>query len=289
MNIYALELTRIPRASLKVLLRLAKTLRRDAPAQTNAIIDEALAELDAKIAATHAAMVARYLSNNPGLTASEAEFDWAVDGLWVLLNRGLEGAQAYAHRGLDKLSDERAEAVDLPGLREHALAARRVQSLLFGATNMASLVRVPFIEQVETMADILRVIEDQKLEAEIEQVVGPRLLPLLSACQAEYEAMVDDRLSRQRGAAINLATLRNELRVFIVNYATAVHSLFSPSKPESGQVVLDALRSILTLRELATRAGASASGPDLDEELDGDFVEIELPASVDEETAQASE
>lgn len=275
MNIFALELTRIPRSSLKILMRLAKTLRRDTPKQSNQVIVEAAKELDGQIEFTHKAVIARILAANPDLSASEVEFDWAVDALWMLLSRGLEGEQVYGHRGLSKLSDERAKAVDLPALREHAESARRIHNVLFGSMNMVELVRARFIEQVESMSEVLGVIEDQQLEDDLEVLVGPRILPLLQVCQQQYEEMVDGRLSRERGAAINLAILRSDLRVYVQNYASAVHSLYRPSKPETGELVLESLRPILTLRELANQPGAS-SGEVLEEQLEG-FVELDLP------------
>ena len=270
MNIYALELARIPNASLKVLLRLAQTLRRDTPAEGNDALTSAGAQLDAVIALVRKALIARQVAESPELIATELDFDFAVDGLWVALRRRLELDQAYAHSGLDALPPELAEAGGLEELRAKAKLAQKLWERLFGA-NGTGFTKSKFIEQAESMSTLLSMLEQEpQLRAELEQVVGARPVAMLYACQKHYEDMVSNRLSR-RSPGANLNELRSKLRVAIMAYVNAAMTLVRLDEPDTEAQVLDALRSILTLRNLMTR---KLSEDELQAGLD-EFVEVE--------------
>ena len=269
-NLYALELTRLPTTSVKVLLRLAKTLLRDKPAQTNQVILTAAERLEAMIGRVNKALVARLIALNPELIASEVEFDRAVDALWLMLRRSLELRTAYANPGLDALSEELAAQADLPGAREEAREAARLWSRLF-ASDGTSFTRSSYVVQAESMATLLNLIAQEQLREGLVAVVGARPVELLEACQQQYETMIAERLNRKSGASENLNELRSELRWAIVAYVQAVHSLYDPAAPESAQLVLDALRPILVMREAVARTSASGGGEPL---LEG-FVELD--------------
>lgn len=282
MNIYALELSRLPNASLKIMQRLAKTLRRELPAQTNVVIETAATRLDQLTERIDAVLMARFVESNPELVASEVSFDRSVDGLWVMLRELLEARRAYAHPGLDALPPELAEAVDLEARRKEARTAERVWNRLFAAAG-TTFTQARFIVQVESMATLLRVLGQDDLRAELVGVVGQGPIKLIEGCQTHYEAMVDDRLHRQSGASENLNDLRSELRWGLVAYVQAVQSLFDPAKPETAEIVLDALRPILVLREELGRVSSE------DELVLDDFVELELPDAVVDAAAEPSE
>jgi hypothetical protein len=281
MNIYALELARIPNVTLEIMQRLAKTMRRDAPEQSNVVIDEALAALDEEIARVDLVLVARVIANNPQLLTSAVDFDLAVDGLWVFLRRLLEGNEAYAHRGLERLPKSLAEKGHLAKLRVRAKRARRLWERLFGADG-TKFVKLSYMAQAETMATLLRMLEQEGLRSELEEVVGPELPALLDACQLHYEDMVSERLGRQQKGE-NLTEARNDLRLAMIAYVNAVHSLYRPKQPETADVVLDALASVLSVREAITRAGGE-SGAEFDE-----LVELELPEAEPELEAEAEQ
>ena len=275
MNIYALQLTRIPNVSLKIMLRLGKTLLRDTPAYSNAVIDQTIEALELQVQEAEEALTARLIADNPTLQTSELDFDWAVDGLWVETRRELEGRLVYNHRGLDALTPERAEKIELSVAREEAARAQMLLDRLFGSATIAELVRAPFAEQVESMAAILRLIEHEQLRESLEKLVGKRLVRSLEVCQEQYEEMVDARMWRQQGASHNLRTVREQLRLHLVAYVNAVQSLYQPAQPETAELVLELLRPLLSLRESLARTTSEA---EVEAELE-DFVELELPAT----------
>jgi hypothetical protein len=263
MNIYTLELARIPNASLKILQRLAKTLLRDKPIQSNAVIDNATTDLKDQIKLVDEALTARLIANNPEFQTREVEFDYAVDGLWIFLRRELEGKEAYAHAGLDALPPALAEQANLAKLRDEAKRAWRLWNRLFAAEGTL-FTKSNFIVQAESMAALLRMLDQEGLREELEAVVGPGLPRLIEVCQSHYESMVADRLTRERGFGQNLNEIRGDLRWALVAYINAVHSLYKRSAPETGKLVLDALRAVITVRESLAVASSEA-----DADLDG--------------------
>ena len=282
MNIYALELSRIPNASLKILQRLAKTLLRDQPTISNEIIKASRDRLEKLIAKIDAILIARFIESNPELIATEVSFDRGVDGLWVLLRQMLEQRRAFAHPGLDALPPELAKQAGLGERREEARAAQRLWTRLFAAEGTA-FTKTRYILQVESMSTLLQVIDQEGLRDELVSVVGEGMIKLLEKCQVHYEAMVTARLHRQSGASENLNDFRRELRWGLVAYVQAVQSLYDPEAPETAELVLDALRPILVLREQMTQAGSES------ELVLEDFVELELPQADEAELEDEDE
>ena len=69
----------------------------------------------------------------------------------------------------------------------------------------------------------------------------------------------------------------------IVAYINAVHSLFKPKQPETGDLVLDALRSVVTLRALLSRPGGESVLREGEGEYDLDELEELLEGSEGED------
>ncbi|PRP95649.1 hypothetical protein ENSA5_37820 [Enhygromyxa salina] len=274
MNIYALELARIPNVSLKILLRLCKTILRGELPQTHSMIEAAAENLQAYVDIVNAALIARIVGSNPALLATEMSFDRAVDALWAQLLRRLDDALAYEHSGLDMLTDEQSLAAELAHSRAQAQRARDLLTRVFGSTTLSDLVKVTFVEQAESTATILRMIEQEGLRQDFEDIVGAQLMRTLDNCQLRYETMIDDRLNRQRGMGQDHRELRNQLRWRLIAYVNAVQSLYQPAQPETGEQVVAHLQSILTLRESLSR---NTNEAELEAELE-DFAELDLSA-----------
>jgi hypothetical protein len=266
MTIDITSFTRVPKISIKQMLRLAKTLIRDIPQPANAAIEAAAGELEDHIKRVDLALTQRMAAANAEVITTEVDFDRAVDALWAALRRQLIAYDVYEHPGLRMLTEARAEAAGLESLRARAALARGVHDRLFGAEG-TSFTATPFAEQAETMGTILRLITHQDLLEDLEQLVGPELPRLLEVCQAQYEDMVSDRLTRERGMSEDLRQLRHQLRWLIGQYNTAVCTLAKYGDPVSTAVVERALRSVLRMRE----ANAGSLSADVDEsELEGD-------------------
>ena len=289
MNIFALELSRLPISSLEILLRLAKTLVRDEPKHDSSAITQTKKDLLVEILRSNKGLTTRLIAQNPELMTSRVAFDRAVDGLWIMLRRTLEFHQAYAHEGLDALPDELAAEAELDELRAEAAMAQRVWARLFGAKG-TKFTRYKFISQAESMAAILRLLDEDDLRADLESVVGKALPRLLEACQKHYEMLASAQLSSDSADA-NLSELLTDLRWAIVAYVNAVQTLYRRQQPETGEVVYQALRSIVSLRELLARPNGAESIGEGDEAFDLDEIDglLEQGEDQDDETTLEAE
>lgn len=277
---YALERISIPNPSLKILVRLGKTLVEDKPEQTNEVIELAAARLLACIAEVMTAITARHRETNPEIIATEVELDRSADTLWIWLRKLLEGwATALGHAGLEALSKELAEKVGLPALREKAELSRKLHERLFGAEGTRWTQR-PFIEQVESMDALLRLIAEDELGEDLQKIVGPELPVLLAAVQEQYEAMVSERMRRSGSLNDDFRELRAKLRWKIDRYVNAVETLRDDEDPASDEIVDKALASLILLNQRMRAGGGAAE----DDELLGEgLVDLEAPQEQDAE------
>jgi hypothetical protein len=282
---YSVDRTRVPNASLKILQRLGKTLIRDKPEVLTPSIAMSLNRLIAQVEEVDAALIDRFRAVNPQLIASEMEFDRSTDMAWVWLRRLLEGWRDLgSHPGLAALAPELQGQANLAGLRKRAETARSLHERLFGAEGTA-WVMSSFIEQSQTMATILGVIKADGLRGDLDAVIGPELPLLLETLQIQYETMVSTRMSREAGPAENLRTLRAKLRWWIDHYKNAVESLRDPDDPKSFEMVDRALRSLILLSQRTT---SGATSQEIDELLDEELVELEVPANSPESPEAAA-
>jgi hypothetical protein len=273
---YSVDRTRVPNVTLKILQRLGKTLIRDKPEVLNPTIAKSLERLSAQVDEVDAALIERFRSINPQLIASEMEFDRATDMGWVWLRKLLEGwRELGSHPGLSAMSPELQNKANLSGLRKRAETAGSLHERLFGAEGTA-WVMSSFIEQSQSMATILGVIAADDLRGDLEAVAGPELPLLLETMQIQYEEMVSTRMSREAGPAENLHKLRSKLRWWIDHYKNAVETLRDPDDPKTFEIVDRALRSLILLSQ---RTANGATTQEIDELLDEDLVELELPSA----------
>ena len=275
MNIDAILGTRNPNPALRLMLRMAKTLVRDAPAKQNEPVIVALGRLIKQIEIVSDALSRRLRQSNPHIVARELEFDRALDALWVLLRSYLaQLGQAYGHPGLDSLSLERKKAIGLDELRELAAKATSIHEQLFAAEGTA-FTKYKMPAQAEAMAVLLRIIEQDELQPLIHETTGEVLLGAIVVCQAQYEEIVAERMRREVGVSENLREHRTRLRWLIGRYKAAVETLYDEEQPETEAIVEDALRSLLMVSAHMLRSPSAG----LDEALDEALVEEEAEFS----------
>jgi hypothetical protein len=265
---------------------MAKTLLRDQPAAENAMIKAASVKLAAHVAQVDKALSARVRAKNPAVVAREIDFDRAVDTSWMFLRRLLElCALAFGHEGLGHLAPERQAQLNLPQLRKLAALAQSLHEQLFAAEGTA-FTQASFAIQAESMAAILRIIDEDQLEAGIVEVVGQPLLLALRICQAQYEELVDDRMRRDVGFDDDFRALRARLRWLLDRYKAAIETLYDEDQPKTWVIIEAALRSLILLSAQMAR-GPQELDPELDdllgdpEPLDDDDAELENEADAD--------
>lgn len=252
MNILAVELTRIPNVSLETMLRLARVLVRTPAPGRSETIDHARIELHRHIEIVHAALLARMQAANTAPGVSEA---FAIDALWVQLRSRLEAAR-----------------------REQPEPAARLIAHIFDVTSITELVKQPFVEQVESTATLLRLIDEHGLRSELAELVGAPLLDTLDRYLADYADVANDRLRRERELAHDLSQLRHELRSLLATYAHAVLALARPTQPHTVTAVFAHLRPIAALHETVMRRGSETAALD---ELDALIERAPYMADID--------
>jgi len=108
------------------------------------------------------------------------------------------------------------------------------------------------------MATILRTITEEGLEKEVNEIIGPELLTAVREVQPRYEAMVDERLRRDKASGQNLFETIRAIQAAIVNYAGKVIGAIEHDDPATVETARIALLPILNHRD-AVAAGQRAS------------------------------
>ncbi|PRP95508.1 hypothetical protein ENSA5_38610 [Enhygromyxa salina] len=273
---------------LQTMVSMAKALEAAAPDNAPAHVDKVKGLMRDTSDDAEDAMIVRLREDNEGSASADQTLDIAVDPLWSLIRRRLDDWGVYMREGLNFVEDDpdAPPEVDIEELRDKATRARKISERLFGVGRL-NFIQRPYAEQAQLMANVLGLIDTDKLEEDIIELTGPELLPMLRRCQVRYEGMVQARAMRIDGSAADLRTLRGRLRRLIVRYAGAVITMLDESEPETLDVVETALMPMLTIRPVPARAGAAAGEGEGEGELEGELEGEGV--SVDEELGEESE
>jgi hypothetical protein len=266
-----IEYTRTPNIPTRTTVGLGRALLKLRPAKSNDVLDKAASKLESTLQALESSLTERLRASNSEAPVREIDFDRATDGLWVSLRDRLYSWVAFEHQGLDALPGELLEKANLGHAKNQALRAHKLHDRLFGSNGVA-FVQQPFFEQSASMASLLRLIDEDGHDPDLAELVGAEWLTVLRICQIQYESMIDDRLARERGKNVNLTTIRNKLRRMITAYNNAVVTLLDDDVPETLDLVVAALRPMVRIRDIMTRATGAGEEPtdaDLEEELLG--------------------
>ena len=263
----------VPNVAVVVLQRLGRTLEREAPAEPPAFVTDKLGAMVEVLDRIDLALAVRFRENKPQSSGLEQLFEGATDTSWIFFRKQLEGIRdTYGHPGLRALPTHLQTKVGLDALRERAERAASLHERLFGAAG-TGWVRSSWVEQAQTMATILRVIEDDGLTEELELVLGPELPLLLRGLQQHYDELVAARMTRVKHRE-DFRELRGLLRWHIERYKSAVELMYTPGELGSAELVERALRPLAMLNQRVRRTSNVA---ELDELLDGDdFVGLGL-------------
>lgn len=182
--------------------------------------------------------------------------DALADTLWSMFRNRLDGWSVFEHRAMASVLQPYAKrssiAVALSLARQKAERARGLSVRLFGAEGLA-FIRLPYPAQAQSMASILRLIEEDGLASEIDELAGPEIMVALVACQAQYEAMVKARMSRNDRRSVHFGILGGKLRRLLSRYVNAVLTLLDEDDPDSLDLVLTALQPVEVLRAQLSR------------------------------------
>lgn len=275
-KLHIIEDISIPNSSIEVTLRTCQAVVSLAPDVDSEAVAQILAKLGFQVDQSRDVLTRRLRQANPKLLAQLQLFDRALDVLWYAFEYRLGSYEIYAHEGLDLLPAPLEEQVKLEQLRSRAARAAELHARLFGDGGV-EFVRRPYFEQAESMATVLRLIDEDELGEELEELVGPELLRLLRACQIHYEDLLDARFARQRGVSENLRVHGNRLRRLLHRYRNALVGWVDEDDPASVEIAWVALQPLLTLRAYMSGPKRASNEEILEmlEELDPSEAEVE--------------
>lgn len=118
--------------------------------------------------------------------------------------------------------------------------------------------KAEYASQSSSMAALLQRIDDDKLEKDINAVVGPDFLTAIRDVQPRYEAMVKERLRRDTASGQNLTERVRSIQNAIVNYASKVVGTVEHDDPATAEAARLALLPIVNHREAVAAAQRSA-------------------------------
>lgn len=145
----------------------------------------------------------------------------------------------------------------LPGDRfPRAARAAELDALLF--PEGTEFLKAEYTVQGPTMGAILRRIKDDDLADELDDLVGPELLKAIRHVQPRYEAMLTERLRRDKALGQNLLETTRGLQAAIVNYTTKLVATIDDDDAASIEAVRVALLPLTNFRDAAARP---TSGP----------------------------
>jgi len=148
-----------------------------------------------------------------------------------------------------------------------AKRAAELDALLF--PDGMDFLKLEYSSQSASMGAILQRIDDDNLAADIDSVAGPEFLKALREIQPRYEAMVSERLRRDKEMGQNLLETTRGLQSAIVNYANKVIGTIEHDEPATTEWARVALLPIANHRaanairaQRAVIAEAPADKPD---------------------------
>jgi hypothetical protein len=207
----------------------------------------ALVEACPKDAPPNVKKAAKHLKN----VAAKAQADLAER------NRSLGAYSEEDSRVLDNEADRawgglrmRFQAIAMLNAKKYPRAKRAAEldSMLFAEGT--EFLKAEYASQRTTMGSIL-----QRIDA------GKEFLQAIRDVQPRYEAMVKERLRRDKAMGQNLSDNVRELQAAIVNYASKVIGTIEHDEPETAETARVALLPITNFREASARGAAGSNEP----------------------------
>jgi hypothetical protein len=264
-------LTTVPLLSAAGYVSLIKSLSEVQPKDPPKHVQKAVARMQASRGEAEQALDAR-LGGDVDV-ALERSFDLLVDRVWLFLRSQLEFWSIYEHDGIELFTEQQQAELDLEEYRALAKVADDLLDRLFGAEG-SEFLRLPYMQQAAHMASRLRLIANKGLGESFEELVGARMVKLLTICQQRYEAMVNARTARESGVVADLREQRASMQRSIQLYAVAVLGMLDEDDPPTAEIVTHALAPIVVTR--FRRSTGAEGGVD---ELVGEPVETPEPVA----------
>ncbi|MBK9262629.1 MAG: hypothetical protein IPM54_22845 [Polyangiaceae bacterium] len=197
----------------------------------------------------------------------------------VIVADAAQNALAVRQKEVASISDENAREVDqsgdgswgalrmrveacsmLPPSNPDAKRANELLAILFGPEGL-SFLKLTYAEQWATADTILKRIDEDGLQKDIDHIAGPAYLAHVRQQHTAYGAMVQSLMRRDDATNVNLNDHVRTMGRAIVDYATKVLAMLDEEEPESITTVRDALRPLDAYREANARRNSKAATP----------------------------
>jgi hypothetical protein len=123
----------------------------------------------------------------------------------------------------------------------------------------SEFLKLEYAAQSTAMSSLLQQIDGDGLQKEIDDLAGKEVLQAIRHVQPRYEAMVTERLRRDKATGQNLADSVRAIQNAIVNYAQKILGTIEHDDPETTEVARVALLPIANFRETSTRVVGAAA------------------------------
>lgn len=140
-----------------------------------------------------------------------------------------------------------------------AKRAVALDTILFQGST--AFLKSDYAVQNTRMSSILKQIDEDGLQADIDRLAGPQFLGAVRDVQPRYEAMVKEKGKRDTASGQDLNETVRALQAAIVNYASKVTGTVEHDDPASAEAARVALLPILNFRDAAAHAAAAAKAP----------------------------
>lgn len=240
-NFDASEFSRAPIITVSSGVALARALLDAAPKKAGAAIDKAKKKLQAVTDKAGADLADRNRALGVFNDEDSRDLDNEADRAWGGLRLSLSALAMLDHDAFP-----------------NAKAAAEMDTKLF-AGGMEFL-KADYPTQASTMSSILRRIDDDDLAKAIDALVGKDFLKAIRSVQPRYEAMVSERLRRDKATGQNLLDATRGLQAAIVNYA---QKLIGGMDEDDAESVEDTRKALLPIANHRDSAGNKRTSVDV--------------------------
>lgn len=242
----------IPRTGGRRLLSLARLLARHQPPHVTPEVAQAGKQLAETVETVTQAFVERHREYGASVAAEESEIDAVMDTLWYILRDRVQHWEVFRRPAVQRIAGLPAlNGFDFGACVDQAAHATRVRALLLDQG--FDFLRLSYGEQAEHMLTLWTMIEQEKLEPVLIELIGDEFFGALSAWRVHYDRMIERRTARAQGSSINLRELALQLNRVIQIYVIALLAMVRDDDPENVEMIRKALRPIDALREQLER------------------------------------
>ena len=267
----------LPRCSARELLAVGRLLLRAIPSEPDVALARAARALERELDDFMSGLEQRRKAGGRDDASVEEDLDFATDGLWKIFAERLDQWRVFERQAFRRLATKQTDkSFDYAAVVDRGGRATYLRDYLFGGLG-TDFTRMPYHIQVELIATVWTLIDNERLESDYAELVGAEMIEALRDCHRHYLEMVKARLERGDESDFNLNARRARLQRRLTLYIAAVVVMADEDDEDSVGQAQKSLAPIDMLRELHSRE-AGTIAHEGDEEIEVDRLIAELDA-----------